>query len=142
MPSGQGAVKSAREIRTMKTILVEDNDRFRLSLEALLRSRFPSLRIEMAKDGKEALAKVRDFLPEIVFMDIRLPGQNGLKVTREIKTNYPDTTVIILTGFDLPEYREAAFDSGAAYFLSKESSSCQDICQVVESLMAQPRNVK
>jgi DNA-binding NarL/FixJ family response regulator len=132
---GQGAVKSAKKIRPMKMMLVEDNDKFRVHLEALLRSRFPSLIIEMAKDGKEALAKVRDFLPEIVFMDVRLPGQNGLKVTKEIKTNYPNTTVIILTGYDLPEYRQAAFDSGAAHFLSKETSTSQEIFQVVESLM-------
>jgi len=52
-------------------------------------------------------------------MDIRLPGENGLELTKKIKKNYPDITVVIVTSYDLPEYREAARESMADYFVPK-----------------------
>ena len=66
-------------------------------------------------------------------MDIRLPGENGLELTKKVKTRYPNIIVIILTGYDLPEYRE--FSSRYAdYFFSKDSSTTDNIFTVVESL--------
>jgi DNA-binding NarL/FixJ family response regulator len=74
-----------------------------------------------AGNGKEALQKTEAFSPDAVFMDLRLPGENGLDVTRKIKAQYPDIIVVILTDYDLPEYRQAATQSGADHFLSKDS---------------------
>jgi DNA-binding NarL/FixJ family response regulator len=59
--------------------------------------------------------------PDTIFMDLRLPGANGLELTQKIKAQSPDTVVVIITNYDLPEYREAAFQSGADHFLSKDS---------------------
>ena len=53
-------------------------------------------------------------------MDIRLPGENGLELTKRIKMNYPDIIMVILTNYDLPEYREAARESMADYFVPIE----------------------
>jgi len=69
-------------------------------------------------------------------MDIRLPGQSGLEVTRRIKALYPDVHVIMLTSYDFPEYREAARASGACGFLSKGSSTAEEIQNLVEGLCA------
>ena len=71
--------------------------------------------------------------PDIVFMDIQLPGENGLELTKKIKMIYPDVTVIILTGYDLPEYRQAARQSEADHFVSKDSQP-SDILDLVESI--------
>jgi CheY-like chemotaxis protein len=105
-----------------KTLIVDDNVTSRQMLKESLRSRFPTMEIEEEPDGRDLLSKIDSFHPKIVFMDIRLPGENGLELTKEIKKNYPDITVIILTSHDLPEYRQAARESMADYFVPKDSS--------------------
>jgi DNA-binding NarL/FixJ family response regulator len=104
-----------------KTLIVEDNTTYRQRLKESLWSRFPTMEFEEEPDGRDLLKKIDSFHPEIVFMDIRLPGENGLELTKKVKKNYPDITVIILTGNDLPEYRQAARESMADYFVPKDS---------------------
>jgi len=105
-----------------KTLIVEDSVTFRQMLKESLYSQFPTMEIEEAPDGRDLFKKIDSFHPKIVFMDIRLPGENGLELTKKIKTNYPDITVVIVTSYDLPEYREAARESMADYFVPKGSS--------------------
>jgi DNA-binding NarL/FixJ family response regulator len=120
-----------------QTLLVEDNAPFRQSLREMLCEQFPVMGVAEAENGEEALAKIDTLSPHLVFMDIKLPGQNGLEVTREIKTRHAGVRVIILTSYDLPEYREAAKNYGADYFLSKGSSSREEILAIVESILAE-----
>src|SRR4030042_5174103 len=105
-----------------KTLIVEDNVTFRQMLKEGLRSRFPTMEIEEEPDGRDLFNKIDSFRPKIVFMDIRLPGENGLELTKKIKRKYPDIIIVILTSYDLPEYRQAARESMADYFVSKGSS--------------------
>jgi len=114
--SGKGCV-------SFKALLVEDDGSFRRSLAGLLISRFPSILLDEAANGTEALEKIESFRPQLIFMDIKLPGQSGLELTRKIKELHPDIKVVILTSYDFPEYREAALASGAYGFLSKGSAS-------------------
>lgn len=118
------------------TLIVEDNAIFRRSLKEILRARFPTMAIEEAVDGKEALQKVQLLIPDLIFMDIKLPGENGLDVTREIKSQDQSKVVIVLTSYDLPEYREAAYESGANYFLTKGLATGEEIMNLVESIIA------
>ena len=115
-------------------MLVEDDDGFRRSLAGLLMSRFPSIVLGEAADGAEAMEKVESFLPQLIFMDIKLPGQSGLEVTRRLKALHPDIQVVMLTSYDFPEYREAARASGAYGFLSKGSSTAEEIQDLVKGL--------
>jgi CheY-like chemotaxis protein len=119
-------------------LVVEDNARFRQLLKELLRDRFPSIDIYEAADGNEALEKVEAFHPDLIFMDIRLPGENGLDLTKKIKARYPDVVVIILTGYDLPEYRNAS-QQCADYFFSKDSATTETIIALVQSLLTETR---
>jgi len=127
-------MKGELEIKTKKVMMVEDDEHFRQTLRKLLMSRFPSFAFEEARDGKEAMEKIEVFLPDLIFMDIKLPGESGLELTKRIRKVYPETVIIILTGYDLPEYREAAYESGANHFASKDSSSVREILGLVESL--------
>jgi CheY-like chemotaxis protein len=117
-----------------KVMLVEDDEGFRHSLAGILRSRFSSITLKEAADGTEAMEKVKSFLPQLIFMDIKLPGQNGLEITRRIKALHPDIDVVFLTGYDFPEYRNAARECGAYCFLSKGLSTADEIQGVVEEL--------
>lgn len=115
-------------------LIVEDNAPFRQSLREMLCEQFPAMRVEEAQDGEDALDKLETYSPHLVFMDIKLPGQSGLEVTKTIKARYPEVRVIILTSYDLPEYREAASHYGADYFLSKGSSSREEILALVDTV--------
>jgi len=125
---------SGKEGVSFKVMLVEDDDGFRSSLAGLLMSRFPSIVLGEAADGAEAMEKVESFLPQLIFMDIKLPGQSGLEVTRRLKALHPDIQVVMLTSYDFPEYREAARASGAYGFLSKGSSTAEEIQDLVKGL--------
>lgn len=119
------------------TLLVEDNVGYRQALSDVLLSYFPSINVEEAADGEEALSKVEYRRPHLIFMDIQLPGENGLGVTKKIKRVYDDIVIIILTTNDQPEYRQRAFRNGADYFISKGDDACmENILARVEGAMA------
>ena len=69
-------------------------------------------------------------------MDINLPDDNGFNLTKAIKAGHADTTVIIVTAYDLPEYRQAAIEAGASHFIPKGSLSEEEVLQMVESAIA------
>ena len=79
-----------------KILIVEDSADYRQTLKALLKQRFPSSAVNEAEDGKRAIKELNDFFPDLIFMDIRLPGENGLELTKTIKGLYPEKTIIIL----------------------------------------------
>jgi len=68
-------------------------------------------------------------------MDIGLPGENGLELTRKIKADHPDVTVIIVTSHDTPEYREAAVRYKADYFFSKAAVINNGFFKTVKSIL-------
>ncbi|MGO8987602.1 MAG: response regulator transcription factor [bacterium] len=118
-----------------KTMLVEDNSSFRRLVKNELKDQFPSMDIIEAGDGIEAFQNIDSHPPNLIFMDIQLPGENGLELTRKIKAKYPEIIVIILTTHDLPEYREAAAGAKADYFLSKGSISTGEVFKLVKSIL-------
>ncbi len=122
----------------MIILLVEDNDLFRQEIKGLLSSRFSSVTIVEAAQGSEAVVKFQEEKPDLVFMDIALPGENGLAVTRKIKQARPNAVVAILTNYDYPEYRKAAEDSGADYFLVKGDASLSALTMIVQPFLNQP----
>lgn len=122
-----------------KVLIVEDSAFYRQLLKEALLSRFPSMELFEAADGEAALRKIETFLPELVFMDIKLPGESGLELTKKIKTQYPNMIIIILTAYDIPEYREAAVQAKANYFLSKGVASKENILTLVDSILSDRR---
>ena len=119
------------------TLVVEDNATFRKILLNLLSYRFPFMDIDESESGEDALNKIKARVPDLIFLDIRLPGENGLELTRKIKSVYPDTIIVILTNYDLPEYRQLANQYGANYFLSKsEVSTADDVLKIVTAIVS------
>lgn len=120
----------------IRTLIVEDSVFYRQLLKEALHSRFPSMDIFEATDGEEALQKIETLLPDLIFMDINLPGESGLDLTKKIKSKHPNIIIIILTAYDIPEYREAVYQYKANYFLSKGSASKEDILTLVDSILS------
>lgn len=119
-----------------RTLIVEDNAIFRQSFKEILCTQFSYMVVDEAADGKEALQKVNSFRPDLVFMDIKLPGENGLELTKKIKADHPEIIIIIFTDYDLPEYRQAASQYGANHFISKGSSTREEMLKLVESIFS------
>ncbi len=109
-------------MRPFKTLIVEDHDTFR---QALLE----------AATSQEVFPQVETFAPDLIFMDIKIPGENGLSLTQKIKARHPETLVIVLTGYDIPEYRQAAYERGANDFLVKGSITNEEILNLVASVL-------
>jgi two-component system, response regulator YesN len=115
-----------------KTMLVEDNPFYRKAFRDNLQLQFPSMEIDEASNGTEALKGIVSFGPNLIFMDIHLPDENGLQLTERIKHLHPDITVAILTSHDLPEYREAAARFKADQFLLKDSITSEELDTLVK----------
>jgi two-component system response regulator YesN len=118
-----------------KTMLVEDSFPFRLLVKVNLKDQFPSMDIIEAADGVEALQKIDGHPPNLIFMDISLPGENGFELISRLKADYPDVTIIILTNHDSREYREAAIRCKANYFFSKGVLTNDGVFTLVKSIL-------
>ncbi len=116
-----------------RILIVDNDDPFRQVLKRTLRAFLPTTAIDEAAGGIEALQKVDNLSPDLIFMDIRLPGENGLKLTKRIKTAHPNIAILILSSYDKPEYREAASRFGADRFLVKTSLNPIELEALVKS---------
>jgi DNA-binding NarL/FixJ family response regulator len=108
---------------TIRTLVVDDQALVRGSFRILVDTAPDLMSVGEAANGTEAVELARREKPDIVLMDIRMPGMDGIEATRRI-TTAPDTSgvrVLILTTFDLDEYVFAALRAGASGFLLKDT---------------------
>jgi len=132
---GMSAFRFYREPAAVcKILIVDDNASFRRSLKAFLSARFARLGIAEAENGAAAMKAIGRARPAVIFMDIKLSGENGLALTRRIKQIY-SPAVVILTSYDAVEYREAASACGADYFLAKDAVSGAEVFALIQSFL-------
>jgi DNA-binding NarL/FixJ family response regulator len=129
--------KGLLQVALFRILIVEDHQDFRESLREVLTGRLPQAEIDEAAEGNEVLPKIEAHPPHLIFMDINIPGENGLELTRQIKQDFPQIVVVILTSYDLPEYREAAYRYGANYFLAKGTTNGQKLLGLIESILSE-----
>ena len=118
----------------LRALIVDDYRFFRETFKTRLLERFPSMVIHEAINGKEAMEKINRMPPHLIFMDICLPGLNGLQLTHKIKKDYSDIRIAILTSYDLPEYQQAAKKDGADRFFVKDSLDLKEVVEFVRSI--------
>ena len=119
----------------LNILIIDDNDSFRESFRDLLSLHFPAMHIEEAANSKGSLEKITEHPPDLMFVDLELAGESGLDLARKILSIHSDTTIAILTNYDLPEYREAAENSGVDFFFSKGGSSMEEVLALVDSVL-------
>jgi len=108
-------------MQTVKTLIADDDARFRQRIKELLASEPGMEIIGEAADGHDAVCKARELKPDLVLMDVRMPGMSGLDAARQLKAEMPGLKIIILTLYELEEYKEAAMASGVNHYIVKRS---------------------
>lgn len=101
-------------------MIVDDQQLMRDGLASLLNLRPEIKVIGTAKDGQEALEKALELKPDLVLMDIRMPGVDGVEGTKRIRTHLPETKVLMLTTFKDSEFIFDAIEEGASGYLLKD----------------------
>ena len=112
-----------------KVLIVEDSALFRQLLKETLNSRFSSIQVYEAISGQEALQKAEALTPDLIFMDLKLPGEDDLDLTKRIRARVPNGIVIPLTAYDLQQY--------ADFFFSKDPSATKNIFALVKSILSE-----
>ncbi len=108
----------------MRVLIADDHVIVREGLRALLETQADIEVVGEATDGEEAVNKTREVQPDIVLMDITMPGMNGLEATRQIRQHSPDVKILALTMHEGDEYFFKILDAGASgYFIKGGSSS-------------------
>ncbi len=120
----------------LRVLIVEDNDTFREAFKKRLYDDFSFMVIEEAGNGDEALQKIKESPPQLIFMDIHLPGANGLQLTQKIKKDFPGIKIAVLTSYDLPEYRQAATQYGADRFFVKDTLKWDEVEALVKLIQS------
>jgi len=121
--------------KTLRIVLVDDHAVVRRGLAELLESA-PDLEVVgTAANGAEAQAVVRSVQPDVVLMDLQMPGTDGVEATREIVASDSDAQVLVLTSFSDSERIVAALDAGAVGYLLKDA----DPDDVIEGVRAVAR---
>jgi DNA-binding NarL/FixJ family response regulator len=108
-------------VQAIKVLIVDDNVDFRRRLREFLAAEPDIEVVGEANDGQEAVSKTTALAPDVVLMDVRMAGTNGLSATRQIKDRLPQVRIIMLSRFDVQEYRDAALASGASGYVVKRA---------------------
>jgi len=116
-----------------RVLLVDDHEVVRLGLRALLEHHSQFEVVGEASTAKEALDQVARLRPDIVLMDIRLPGASGIEACEEVVRQYPETRVVMLTSYAEDEMLFSAIRAGASGYVLKQISG-DDLIRALESV--------
>jgi two-component system response regulator NreC len=117
-----------------RILLVEDHIVVRQGLKALLSGEADIEVVGEADNGREALQRVSDLQPDVVLMDISMPGLNGIEATRQICRHHPGVEVVILSMHSNEEYVFQVLQAGASGYVLKQSDSSEVLTAIRAAL--------
>lgn len=106
---------------SIRVLLVDDQPLIRMGFRLILDDTDDITAVGEAANGTAAIRQTRVLRPDVVLLDIRMPGVDGLEATRRILADDPDVKILIMTTFDLDEYAYQALRAGASGFLLKDA---------------------
>lgn len=120
------------ENERIRVMVVDDHAIVRSGLASLLQAFPDMLFVGEAANGTEALARIAELQPQVVLMDMVMPGMDGIEATRRLSQQHPDVRVVMLTSFDDTEQVQAALQAGAIGYLLKNA----DVMEVLQAIRA------
>jgi DNA-binding NarL/FixJ family response regulator len=133
-----GDVRDICKIMKPVILIVEDHDALRESLQKWLGSVFQNSSVLQSKSAEEALAKVMEIQPDVVLMDVMLPGMSGIDAARLIKDAVPKARVVMLSIYEDSDYRAGAAAAGANVYIPKRKMGTELIPVLTKLLNAIP----
>ena len=118
----------------IRILIVDDHPVVRQGLAATLAKSSDIKIVGEASDGDEALAKARSLKPDLILLDIALPGKNGLEVLKQLRAELPGIHVLILSAFPERQYAVRCLASGAQGYLTKQSAP-EELMRAVRKVM-------
>jgi DNA-binding NarL/FixJ family response regulator len=119
----------------MKVVICDDQATIRDGLEMLLTLEKEIKVVGQAQDGWEAVELTAKHQPDLVLMDLKMPGMNGIEATRQIRTKFPAVTVLVLTTYDDDEWVFDAVRAGAAGYLLKDTPRQELVRAVIVTVL-------
>ncbi|MGW6268882.1 response regulator transcription factor [Streptomyces sp. NPDC055060] len=120
---------------TIRILIADDEALLRMAFSTVLETQPDLAPVGEAADGMQAIRLARSLRPDVVLMDVRMPGTDGIEATREVIRISPQSKVLILTTFDLDEYAFAALKAGASGFLLKNTRP-EELLTAIRSVAA------
>lgn len=114
----------------IRILLVDDQELIRVGFRLVLEAEDDLIVVGEASDGAAAVSRASALAPDVVLMDVRMPGMDGIAATEAIVRTHPQTRVLVLTTFDLDEYAFGAIGAGASGFLLKDAQRHELIAAV------------
>ena len=119
--------------QVIRVVVVDDHALHRDGTRQILEAHPDFQVVGDASSGEVALALVNQLRPDVVLMDIRLPGINGIEVTRRLTRDHPEVRVLMVSAYDEDEYVRGALEAGAAGYLSKTAPG-KELVQAVRAV--------
>ncbi|MFD4034745.1 response regulator [Streptomyces sp. NPDC058637] len=120
---------------TIRILIADDEALLRMAFSTVLETQPDMAPVGEAADGVQAIRLAQDLRPDVVLMDVRMPGTDGIEATREVIRISPQSRVLILTTFDLDEYAFTALKAGASGFLLKNTRP-EELLTAIRSVAA------
>jgi DNA-binding NarL/FixJ family response regulator len=118
----------------VRVLVVDDQEIVRNSLSLLFDTEDKIEVVGMAGTGEEAIDQNQKLRPDVILMDLRMPGIGGLEAARQIHSDYPSTKIIILTALRGQEKQRESIEAGAIGFLQKDTSA-HSLITVIKDLV-------
>jgi DNA-binding NarL/FixJ family response regulator len=134
-PWDAGASNDSLDMKKIALLLVDDHAVVRQGLRALLEAEGDMVVVGEADDGREAVVLAKKTFPDVVVMDVAMPGMNGLEATRQIVRNVPSAKVLVLTSYGDDDYVAQLMGAGATGYLLKQTAAT-DLLKAIREVRA------
>ena len=126
---------------SVAVLVVDDQLPFRLAARAVLKRAEGFELVGEAASGEEAVDKAAELHPELVLMDINMPGINGIEATRQIMATAPETVVFLCSTYQLSDLPPDAITSGARAYVNKEDLGAEELRRLWDERESEPFSI-
>ena len=139
MPNTYNAINAIVKHKKLNILLIDDSVSILKKMQEMLLDSLCIGTVDIAVSATDAYEYINTTLPNLILLDINMPGKNGIELLREIKQNHPNVKVMMVTNQSVDYYKPICKDLGADYFIDK-STEFEMIPEIIEQVCAEINN--